>query len=195
MSFYPEKIEERFRDARGVGKIADANGVGAGASFACGAFVRVFLLIETDAKKIVEAKYKSSGCGFAIATAEVLREKIVGKNLVDLHGLDKDVLQREIENELGKFSDDRAHCAEICFDALHAALADFRRSQIEEFAGEQALICTCFGVSEDAIENLIAQNQLQTVEEVTDICSAGGGCGSCQPLIQEFLDVFRRENI
>ncbi|MBA2620898.1 MAG: iron-sulfur cluster assembly scaffold protein [Acidobacteria bacterium] len=195
MSFYPKKIDERFREVRGVGKIADANGAGAGASFACGAFVRFFLRIETDAKQIVEAKYKSSGCGFAIAAAEVLREKIVGKNLVDLHGLDKSVLQREIENELGKFPDARSHCAEICFDALHAALADFRRFQVEEFAGERALICTCFGISEDTIEKLIAQNQLETVEEVTGACNAGGGCGSCQPLIQEFLDVFRRENI
>ena len=66
--------------------------------------------------------------------------------------------------------------------------------QIEEFTGEKALICTCFGVSENEIENVIEQNEVETVEEVSEICNAGDGCGSCRMLIQELIDVYQMEN-
>ncbi len=188
MSFYPPKINEKFARAQNVGALPDANATGTGASFVCGAFVKFSLRIETGSKEILEAKYKTGGCGFVIAAAEVLSEKVRGKKLVELHGSDKSVLVKEIETELGEFPERRAHCLEICLDALQAAFADFRVLQIEEFTGEKALICTCFGVSEETIEDLIEKQSLRTVEEVTIACNAGGGCGSCQPLIQEILD-------
>ncbi len=194
MSFYPPKINERFQRLQNVGKLTDANAVGTSASFVCGVFVRFYLRIEFRTKKILEAKFKSNACGFTIAAADVLTEKIIGKRLTELHALDKEILNAQIEEELGKFSAHRAHCPLLCLDALQAAFADFRAFQIEEFTGEKALICTCFGVSEETIENVIKKNSLETVEEVTEICSAGGGCGSCQPLIQEILDVFQEEN-
>lgn len=194
MSFYPPKISERIENARNVGAAAGANAVGTGASFECGAFVRFFLRIEPETKKIIDASYKTGGCGFTVAAAEVLSERIKGRRLNELHGLDKDVLTGEIERELGAFPGARAHCLVICLDALQAALAEFRRARVEEFAGEQALICTCFGISEATIETLVAEKSLHSVEEVTDECGAGGGCGSCQPLVQEILDSYRREN-
>lgn len=194
MSFYPEKISERFYEAKRAGKPEKTNAVGTGASFLCGTFVRFFLEIDVSTKEIKDAKYKSNACGFAIAAAEALTEKIFGKKLTELHGLENEELKAEIENALGVFPTDRNHCAEICFDALHAALNDFRAFQIEEFSGEKALICTCFGVSENEIENVIEQNRLETIEEVTEICNAGGGCGSCRMLIQELLDIYKIEN-
>ncbi len=194
MSFYPPKIDEKLKRPQSVGKSKDANAVGTGASFVCGTFVRFFLRIETKTKEIGEAKYKTSGCGFVVAAAEVLCGKIVGRKLVELHGLNKSEFEREIEDELKKFPENRAHCLEICLESLQAAFANFRAAQIEEFVGEKALICTCFGVSEEAIENLIREKSLSTIEEVTENCSAGGGCGSCQPLIQEILDIQKFEN-
>lgn len=196
MNFYPPQISEKIERAReNVGDMSDANAVGTGASFECGTFVKFFLRIETETKKIVEAQFKTSGCGFTIAAAQILSERIKARRLNGLHSLDKDVLKNEIENELGKFDANRAHCLEICFDALQSAFVNFRQTQIEEFAGERALICTCFGVSEDAIENLIERNSIETVEQVTDACNAGGGCGSCQPLIQDIIDTVWRERI
>ncbi len=195
MTFYPPKINEKLARARNVGVTANADGVGTGASFVCGAFVRFYLQIEKDTKKIVEAKFKSGGCGFLIAAAEVLSGKITGGKLVELHGSDKNFLKKEIENELGEFPEHRAHCLDVCLESLQAAFADFRAVQIEEFTGENALICTCFGISEETIENLIEKQSLRTIEKVTDACNAGGGCGSCQPLIQEILDDMERGEI
>ncbi len=122
-----------------------------------------------------------------------MTEQIVGNKLNELHGLDKSVLQTQIKTELGEFSESRRHCLDLCLETLQNAFADFRARQIEEFTGEKALICTCFGVSEETIENLIKRNLLATVEEVTDACNAGGGCGSCQPLVQEIIDLVWRE--
>lgn len=188
MSFYPPKISEKLKAARDAGELPDASAVGTGASFGCGTFVRFFLRIEGDGKKIVEARYKTSACGFLIAAAEVLCGEITGEKLAALHGFDKKILRTRIENELGEFPAHRTHCLDVCLDALQKTFADFRASQIDEFAGETALICTCFGVAEDTIENLIETESLETVAEVTARCGAGGGCGACQPLIQEILD-------
>ncbi len=189
MGFYPEKISEKFHAPKNFGKAANANAVGTSATFVCGAVLRLTLRIETNTKEILDARFQTNGCGFLIASVDVLTEKIIGKRLVELHGLDKQNLQTEIESELGTFENHRRHCLDLTFDALQTSFADFRVSQIEEFAGEKALICTCFGVSEETIEHLIKEKSLETVEEVTNACNAGGGCGSCQPLIQEIIDM------
>jgi len=186
VSFYPNKINKHFRQPKFVGKTEKTNAVGTGASFVCGCFVRFYLEIDAQ-KTIKDAKFKSNGCGFTIAAADALAEKIVGENLTALHGLND--LKEEIEIELDKFPVNRKHCLEICVDALSQAFADFRALQIEEFAGEKALICTCFGVSEETIEKIIIENEVETVEEIGEICNAGTGCGSCQFLIQEMLDM------
>lgn len=194
MKFYPDKISELFSAPKRAGKAAKTNAVGTGASFVCGSFVRFYLEIDLQTKEIREARYKTNGCGFAIAAAEFLAEKVAGQKLTGLHGLNHAEFLGEIESELGAFSADRRHCAEICFDALEAALMDFRALSIEEFAGEKALICTCFGVSEDTIQNIISEASAETVEEIGATCNAGTGCGSCRFLIQELIDIHRLEN-
>jgi NifU-like protein len=193
VKFYPPKISERFHAPKAIRKTEETKAAGTGASFVCGAFVRFYLDIDVQTKEIREAKFNSNACGFAIAAADVLAEKIVGRKLNELHGFDRSILANEIERELEKFPDNRKHCIAICMDAIRAAFNDFRSFQIEEFTGEKALICTCFGVSEETIEKVIAENQVEAIEEVTEICNAGGGCGSCQPLIQEILDAMNLE--
>ena len=195
MSFYPKKISERFHAPQNIGSLKDANGIGTGATFICGVYVRFSLLIDVSSKEILAAKFQTNGCGYAIAAADVLAEKIVGKRLNKVHNLDREVLQTKIEDALGVLPESRRHCLDLALETLQKAFADFRVRQIEEFAGEKALICTCFGVSEETVENVIEQNALETVEAVTDVCNAGGGCGSCQPLIQEILDTIWRERI
>jgi len=195
VSFYPEKTSEKFNAPKNVGKAASANAFGTSATFVCAAILRLTLRIEINTKEILDARFQTNGCGFLIASADVLTEKIIGKRLVELHGLDKQNLQTEIESELGTFENHRRHCLDLTFDALQNSFADFRAGQIEEFAGEKALICTCFGISEETIEQLIKKKSLKTIEEITNVCNAGGGCGSCQPLIQEIIDTVWREEI
>jgi NifU-like protein len=193
VSFYPPKINEKFSAPKNVGKLENETALGTGATFVCGAVLRLYLRVDLQSKEILEAKFRTSGCGYAVASADILADAIVGKKLVELHGFDDDALRNKIESELGAFEIQRRHCLNLALDGLRNAFANFRARQIEEFSGEKALICTCFGVSEETIENLIKTKSLETVEQVTEICNAGGGCGSCQPLIEDILDVCRRE--
>lgn len=82
----------------------------------------------------------------------------------------------------------REHCPKLACDALLAAIREYSDAARDDWAGDEALICTCFFVSERTIEREIAANGLASVADVTRACNAGGGCGSCHQLIQEILD-------
>lgn len=194
MPFYPPEINARFAAPRNAGVAENVNAVGVGATFVCGAVLKFYLQIDEELKQIVEAKFKTDGCGFSIAAADFLAGLIKGKKLSELHGLNDAHLEAEIEAALGKFDANRRHCLWLPIETLRKTFADFRAAKAKEFAGEAALICSCFGISEDTIENLIREKSLSAVEQVTEICGAGGGCGSCQPLIQELIDVYWAEN-
>ncbi len=183
VSFYPIKISERFNRPKHIGRLESANASGKNAAFICGSIIRFTLKIEN--KQIISVKFQTNGCGFLIATADFISETIENTALISF---DKINLKYFVERDLGKFPKNREHCMQVCFDALQDAFNDYRTNQLKEFIGEKALICTCFGVSEEEIETLIAKNSLNNVEEVSNICNAGSGCGSCQPLIQEILD-------
>ncbi|HYO91576.1 MAG TPA: (2Fe-2S)-binding protein, partial [Pyrinomonadaceae bacterium] len=81
----------------------------------------------------------------------------------------------------------------LCAEALREAVARYSQRVRDEWTGEEALICTCFGISEKRIEQMIADKRLHTVREVTTACNAGGGCQSCRPLIEEILEEHWRE--
>lgn len=189
MNFYPRKINKRFQGPTNPGLVEGANASGTAASFACGCFVRLSLAIEKDCKEIRAAKFQSNGCGYMIATADVVTERLVGRKLTELHGLAEDELDPQRTGELEQFPENRNQCSELVLDALKDALADYRESALEEFQGEKALICTCFGVSEETIGKCISENSIRRVADVTDLCRAGGGCGSCQILIEEMIDL------
>jgi NifU-like protein len=183
VSFYPTKISERFNSPKNAGIAESPNAKGVAASFACGSIVQISLRIED--KEIREVKFKTNGCGFMIAAAEVISESIANTRLQDF---DRVELKQKLMDALGDFPVDRTNCLDVCFEALQKAFQAYRKTQIEEFAGEKALICTCFGVSEETIEDLVTKNSLESVEEVSIACNAGSGCGSCQLLIQEIID-------
>jgi NifU-like protein len=188
VTFYPQEIAKKLASLKYAARSGPANAVGTGAGLVCGSFVRFYLQIDTGTNEIENAAFKTNGCGFAIAGAELLAERLTGRSLTDLHGMDSGEFHAILAAEFGEYPEKRAHCFEIALDALRGALADFRALRLEEFRGERALICTCFGVSEDTIEQVITGRSPETVEEVSRLTRAGSGCGSCRMLIQEMLD-------
>ncbi len=179
--------------------MVDNNALGTAANFTCGSFVRFSLLIDTESRTVVEASFSSNGCGFMLAAADALAESVSKKHVTELHGLDDAELNQIIYNSLGEFPSERKECLAACIESLRSAFADFRAKQIEEFQGEKALICTCFGVSEETIETLLSEpgaiaTGFFSVEEITRLTNAGSGCGSCRMLIQEMIDT-RFDNI
>lgn len=194
MKFYPPKISERFDRPANAGMIENSNAAGTSASFSCGSFVRIVMRIAASDKRIEAVKFQTNGCGYMVAAADLLTENLTGTKLTDLHGIDLKEIGGWLESGLEEFPLYKTQCRDSVIEALKNALADYRKSAIEEFQDEKALICTCFGVSEERIIKVIAENDVADAGEVADICNAGRGCGSCQMMIQEMIDSYIREN-
>lgn len=162
----------------------DAGGLAA--SFECGSSVAFEIKVEDSV--VSDAAFVSNGCGYMIAAASVLAGWIKGRRLGELHGLNHEKLASQVEAALIRFPRGRRQCLAVVAEALHSTFANFREKRIAEYNGEAALICTCFGVAEETIEKCITANRAHTVDEVTNLTRAGGGCGACRMLIQEMLD-------
>lgn len=193
MSYYPGFVREYFLHPRGVGEVEGAAAVGDTGSLVCGAALRLSLQVDAAAQRISEAKFKAAGCGFLIAAASALTEIIEGATLYEAVSLcESSRLEDAINRRLVDVPSERAHCVALCRVALRAALDHYHQAAREEWTGEEALICTCFGVSEKSIEQAIGALTLRTIREVTRACHAGGGCHSCHPLIEDILEDYWR---
>lgn len=185
MPVYPEEIASLIRTPRFACCVALPNASGTEAKFDCGCFVRVELEIS-EAGRIEEIGFGTNGCGYMVAAAESLADAINGRPLTELSGL----LQFDIN-----VPKDRLECVFAAVSAFQSVFAAYRAKRIEEFCGEKPLICTCFGTTEEAVEEFVAKSEPSSVEEVTAEMRAGGGCGSCRMLIQEIIDENQRTRV
>ncbi len=117
-----------------------------------------------------------------IAAVDKMLEHLNSKNIAEIGAFESEFLGRvELPVE-------RIQCAAVVGEAIRGALADRRQRLLVEFNGEDALICTCFGVGELRVRETIIRDSLETVDEVAAATNAGSGCGSCRMIIQEMLD-------
>lgn len=181
----PETQANLFFNATNVGDAGEPNHIGQSASFQCGATIRLSLHID-ESQRIVEAKFRAAGCSVLVAAASFLTSHVKGETTGEAATL----AQRpaSLNEQIGPFEPGRQACAALACDALLAAISSYSNSIRDEWTGDEALICTCFGVSERTIEQEIRTQLLTTIEDVTRACNAGAGCRSCYPLIQDILD-------
>lgn len=132
--------------------------------------------------RVSQARFRAAGCDVLVASASLLTERIDGSTTADAAAL-----AQEPETLVGAIPG-HEHCPRLACDALLAAIRDYSNAARDDWIGDEALICTCFFVSERTIEREIQKHGLTTVAEVTRACNAGGGCGSCHQLIQEILE-------
>lgn len=175
-SRYPKEIAESAFAPEFAGDVENPDARGADANFACGAFVRFELKIGNGV--INSVRYRTNGCGYMIAAAESIARSTHCKSLKTLHALG------ESQRRLPDFPADRVACRNGALGAIRSALADYRRRMVAEFSGESALVCSCFGVSQETIESCGATS----VEDVGRMTNAGTGCGSCQMLIADLIE-------
>lgn len=174
-----------FLNPANVGDATEPSFVGGAASFECGATIRISLHVD-DAQRIDDARFRVAGCSTLVAAASFITKQVKGETTGDAASLAQ---RPNIVNErIGSVAPERRVCVALACEALLAAITRYSDSRRDEWSGDEALICTCFGVSEKTIEDAIRVNTLSTIEDVTRTCNAGAGCRSCYPLIQDILD-------
>lgn len=180
---YSQKVYDHFLHPRNVGELEDASAVGEVGNITCGDALRLTLKIDQDGR-ITDARFKTFGCGSAIASASAMTELIKGKTVAEA----LKVTDEAIADYLGGLPPQKMHCSVMGRDALEAAIADYRGQQTKGPAPDEHLVCTCFGVTDKQIERVAREHDLHTADQITNYTKAGGGCGGCIPQIEEILD-------
>jgi NifU-like protein len=187
---YTDKLKEHFFNPRNVGEVENPDGIGEVGSLACGDALKLTFKLDEDGR-IADAKFKTFGCASAIATSSVLTELIKGLTLDEAIKL----TNKDIADYLGGLPEQKMHCSVMGREALEAAIENFQGGGQKKHEIEGNVICTCFGVTDKEIERVILENNLTTVEEVTNYCKAGGGCGGCQGEIEKMIEKLKPDEI
>lgn len=181
-------VRQHFINPRNVGEIGSADALGRAGSLTCGAAVLISLRLG-ESQRITQAKFKAAGCSYLVAASSLLTEQIKGNTTAEAATLGHSP-EKLISAMLTDWPPEREHCAALACEALIAAIRTYSDSVRHEWEGDDALICTCFCVSERTIENEIQRGELRSITDVTNACYAGAGCRSCCRLIQDMLDVY-----
>ncbi len=187
---YTDSVKDHFLHPRNVGEVENPDGVGEVGSLACGDALKLTFKLDENGK-ITDAKFKTFGCASAIATSSVLTEMIKGLTLEEA----MNVTNKDIADYLGGLPEQKMHCSVMGREALEAAVENYKNGGKEKHEIEGKVVCTCFGVTDKEIERVVLENDLTTVEEVTNYCKAGGGCGGCQTEIEKIIQKVQGDKI
>ena len=122
---YSEKVLEHFRNPRNVGELENPDGVGIEGNPVCGDLMEIHIRVEDD--RITDIKFKTFGCGSAIATSSMVTELAKGKTLDEA----LEISRQDVADELDGLPKQKMHCSNLAADALHKAIVDYRKKQVE----------------------------------------------------------------
>lgn len=120
---YTEKVMDHFANPRNVGEIEEASGVGEVGNPTCGDIMRIYIDVEDNI--IQDIKFKTFGCGAAIATSSICTELVKGKTVDEALAL----TNKNVADALGGLPANKMHCSNLAADALHVAIANYKNKQ------------------------------------------------------------------
>ena len=120
---YSEIVMDHFKNPRNMGEIPDADGIGTVGNPVCGDMMAVYIKVEDE--RIVDIKFKTFGCGAAIATSSMVTELAKGKTLEEA----KKITRADVADSLGGLPKIKMHCSNLAADALHNAIEDYYNKQ------------------------------------------------------------------
>ena len=117
---YTEQVMDHFMNPRNMGEMEDASGVGTVGNAKCGDIMRIYIKVEDDV--ITDVKFKTFGCGAAIATSSKATELVKGKTLDEA----LQITNKQVMDSLGGLPPVKVHCSVLAEEALHAAIQDYK---------------------------------------------------------------------
>jgi nitrogen fixation NifU-like protein len=120
---YSQKVMDHFTNPRNVGEIVDASGIGTVGNPVCGDVMKMYLKIENDV--IVDIKFKTFGCGAAVATSSMVTEMVKGKTITQA----LTITNNAVAEALGGLPAKKMHCSVLAEEALRSALKDYYKKQ------------------------------------------------------------------
>ncbi len=129
MSLYTDKVMDHFEHPRNVGVIEDADGVGEVGNPVCGDIMKMYLKVEGD--RIADVKFKTFGCGSAIASSSMATDMIIGMKVEDA----LEVSNEKIVEELGGLPAIKIHCSVLAEHAIKNAIYDYAVKHGKEYKG------------------------------------------------------------
>ena len=128
---YSDKVMEHFQNPRNVGEIENADGVGTEGNPTCGDLMTIYIKVEDNI--ITDVKFKTFGCGAAIATSSMITEMAVGKTIEEALKISRN----DVADELEGLPPVKMHCSNLAADALKAAIADYKMKEAEKEQAEK----------------------------------------------------------
>jgi nitrogen fixation NifU-like protein len=120
---YSEKVMQHFKKPQNMGEIPDADGVGSVGNPTCGDLMTMYIKVKD--KRIEDIKFKTYGCGAAIATSSMTTELAKGKTIDEAMKISR----ASVADSLGGLPPVKMHCSNLAADALHAAIEDYQKKQ------------------------------------------------------------------
>jgi NifU-like protein len=185
---YSRKVNDRMLNPRHLGEITEDEASRIGATLVvadwgaevCGDAIRAFWAVDPKSGRIRDAKFKTFGCGTAIASSDMMCEMIIGKTVDEAMKITNIDVERALRDEesTAAIPPQKMHCSVMAYDVIRKAAAEYKGVDMDSLE-EEEIVCQCARVSLRTIKEVIRINDLKTVEEITHFTKAGAFCKSC----------------
>jgi len=197
---YSDKVTDLMNNPQNMGEITEEQAKEMGATLivadfgaeSCGDAVRLYWAVEPKTDKILLSKFKSFGCGTAIASSDTMAELCQGKTVdeaVKITNIDVELAMRD-NPDTPAVPPQKMHCSVMAYDVIKKAAAQYKGVDMESFE-EEIIVCECARVTLSTLQEVIRLNDLTTVEQIADYTKAGAFCKSCiRPGGHEEKDIY-----
>jgi NifU-like protein len=185
---YSRKVNDRMLNPRHLGEItpeaAEARGarlvVADWGAEVCGDAIRAFWAVDPATGRILDARFKTFGCGTAIASSDMMCEMIIGRTVdeaMKITNIDVEHALRD-DDATAAIPPQKMHCSVMAYDVIRKAASEYKGVDMDSLEAED-IVCQCARVSLRTVREVIRINDLKTVEEITHYTKAGAFCKSC----------------
>ncbi len=185
---YSNKVIDRMSNPRYLGEFSEEDAkrkdaklvVADFGSEACGDAVRLYWLVDPKTDRIIDARFKSFGCGTAIASSDVMAELTIGKTVDEAMKITNLDVEKALRDDPDKpaFPPQKMHCSVMAYDVIIEAASKYKGVDPKEIKNSE-IVCECARVTKGEIEEIVRKHKVKTVEELQKYTDAGKYCKSC----------------